>query len=129
MRLESGEPVFAPTPPPDIDLDLWLESVAVVADWRPQRLGLTHFGEVDQVEPHLAAIADDLRLQAERIRSGIDADAYVETMTETLIEGGARHRVADYGMTVPLRQNYEGLARWLERHGAQTRLGQPNRPA
>ena len=49
-------------------------------------------------------------------------------MTETLIEGGARDRVADYGTTVPLRRSYEGLARWLERHGAQTRSGSQTGP-
>ena len=72
-----GEPVFAPTPPPDIDIDQWLASVALVADWRPTRLGITHYGVVEDPEPHLAAIADDLRREAELIRSGIEADDYV----------------------------------------------------
>ena len=30
VRLDAGVPVFAPTPPPDIDIDQWLESVALV---------------------------------------------------------------------------------------------------
>ena len=40
----------APTPPPDIDLEAWERSLEAVAGWRPQRLCLTHFGPVDDVE-------------------------------------------------------------------------------
>ena len=122
VRLDPGEPVFAPTPPPDIDIDQWLESVALVADWRPTRLGITHYGVVEHPEPHLAAIADDLRREAELIRGGIDTDEYVKLMTDSLVRGGADERVADYGLTVPLRQNYAGLQRWLERHGTDSQL-------
>jgi glyoxylase-like metal-dependent hydrolase (beta-lactamase superfamily II) len=120
VRLDPGEPVFAPTPPPDIDIDQWLASVALVADWRPTRLGITHYGVVDDPEPHLAAIADELRREAELIRSGIEADDYVTVMTDALVSGGAVDRVSDYAMTVPLRQNYAGLQRWLDRHGADS---------
>jgi glyoxylase-like metal-dependent hydrolase (beta-lactamase superfamily II) len=120
VRLDPGEPVFAPSPPPDIDLDLWLQSVADVAAWRPTKLGITHFGVVEEPEPHLAAIADDLHREAALIRSGIGPDEYVARMTQTLIDGGARERVDDYEMTVPLHQNHAGLSRWLERHGADS---------
>jgi glyoxylase-like metal-dependent hydrolase (beta-lactamase superfamily II) len=122
VRLDPGEPVFAPTPPPDIDIDQWLASVGLVADWRPTRLGITHYGVVDDPEPHLAAIADDLRREAELIRSGIEADDYVAVMTDALVGSGAADRVSDYAMTVPLRQNYAGLQRWLERHGADSKV-------
>ena len=120
VRLDPGEPVFAPTPPPDIDIDRWLASVALVAGWRPTRLGITHYGVVEEPEPHLAAIADDLRREAELIRSGIETDDYVQVMTDMLVGGGAADRVSDYAMTVPLGQNYAGLHRWLERHGADS---------
>ncbi len=122
VRLEPGEPVFAPTPPPDIDIDQWLASVALVADWRPTRLGITHYGAVEDPEPHLAAIADDLRREAELIRSGIETDDYIQVMTDMLVGGGAADRVSDYAMTVPLGQNYAGLHRWLERHGADSQV-------
>jgi glyoxylase-like metal-dependent hydrolase (beta-lactamase superfamily II) len=122
VRLDPGEPVFAPTPPPDIDIDRWLDSVAQLAEWKPAKLGITHYGVVDEPERHLAAIADDLHREAERIRSGMGADEYVEQMTRLLIDGGARERIADYEMTVPLRQNHAGLGRWLDRHGAESRV-------
>jgi glyoxylase-like metal-dependent hydrolase (beta-lactamase superfamily II) len=122
VRLAPGEPVFAPTPPPDIDIDQWLASVALVAGWRPTRLGITHYGAVEDPDSHLAAIADDLRREAALIRSGLDTDDYVKLMTEMLVGGGARDRVADYTVTVPLGQNYAGLRRWLERHGPDSQV-------
>jgi glyoxylase-like metal-dependent hydrolase (beta-lactamase superfamily II) len=122
VRLDPGEPVFAPTPPPDIDIDQWLASVALLADWRPSHLGITHYGVVEDTEPHLAAIADDLRRDAERIRSGIDTDEYVELMTDLVVGGAPRDRVPDYELTVPLRQNYAGLHRWLERHSSDSHV-------
>jgi glyoxylase-like metal-dependent hydrolase (beta-lactamase superfamily II) len=122
VRLDPGEPVFAPTPPPDIDLDQWLASVAQLAEWKPTKLGITHYGVIDEPEPHLAAIAEDLRHEAERVRSGMDAEAYVALMTKLLVDGGAQDRVEDYELTVPLHQNYAGLQRWLDRHGADSQV-------
>jgi glyoxylase-like metal-dependent hydrolase (beta-lactamase superfamily II) len=40
---------LAPTPPPDIDLEKWNASIDMVEAWEPARLGLTHFGYVDDV--------------------------------------------------------------------------------
>ena len=37
----------APTPPPDIDVEAWLDSLHTIAAWNPQSLCLTHFGQVD----------------------------------------------------------------------------------
>jgi glyoxylase-like metal-dependent hydrolase (beta-lactamase superfamily II) len=122
VRLAPGEPVFAPSPPPDIDIDAWLQSIALLAEWQPTRLGITHFGVVDEPAAHLAEIADDLRHEAELIRDGIGEEEYVEHMTRLIVEGGAEARLGDYAVTVPLHQNYAGLRRWLDRHGTDARV-------
>jgi glyoxylase-like metal-dependent hydrolase (beta-lactamase superfamily II) len=44
---------LAPTPPPDIDLEKWRDSMDMVEAWRPARLGLTHFGYVEDVRGQL----------------------------------------------------------------------------
>jgi glyoxylase-like metal-dependent hydrolase (beta-lactamase superfamily II) len=44
---------LAPTPPPDIDIEKWHASIDLVEGWRPSRLGLTHFGYVDDVAGQL----------------------------------------------------------------------------
>jgi glyoxylase-like metal-dependent hydrolase (beta-lactamase superfamily II) len=52
---------LAPTPPPDIDLEKWNASIDMVLAWRPKRLGLTHFGYVE-----------DVRGQLEKTRAWLD---------------------------------------------------------
>ena len=60
VRIPPAAYVLAPTPPPDIDVEAWERSIDVVAGWRPATLALTHFGRVDDVGPHLAAMRERL---------------------------------------------------------------------
>src|SRR5262249_60987717 len=53
--------IVPPTPPPDIDIETWEESIGIVEDWRPQRLGLTHWGPDEDPARHLAAVRERLR--------------------------------------------------------------------
>ena len=39
--------VVPPTPPPDIDVETWLESIDLVEGWKPERLAVTHFGAIE----------------------------------------------------------------------------------
>ena len=42
-----------PCPPPDIHLENWKASIALIKGLRPDKLYLTHFGIVDNPEQHL----------------------------------------------------------------------------
>ena len=53
VRIPPYEHTIAPTPPPDIDVEAWLDSLHTIASWNPQSLGLTHFGPVTEVADHL----------------------------------------------------------------------------
>jgi glyoxylase-like metal-dependent hydrolase (beta-lactamase superfamily II) len=56
-----GNPFILPaTPPPDISLELWTASLETIAQLRPRRLFLTHFGYSDQPERHLNAYRERL---------------------------------------------------------------------
>ena len=44
VRIPPGEFTVAPTPPPEIDVEAWLDSLERIEALRPQRLRLTHFG-------------------------------------------------------------------------------------
>ena len=48
--------VVPPTPPPDIDIETWLESIETVEAWKPERLAITHFGAIDSPAEHLATV-------------------------------------------------------------------------
>ena len=71
VRVPPHEHTVAPTPPPDIDVELWLDSLSTVAGWTPERLCLTHFGPVTEVEDHLHRMRTALLDGAEVAR---DAD-------------------------------------------------------
>jgi glyoxylase-like metal-dependent hydrolase (beta-lactamase superfamily II) len=53
VRVPPHDFTLAPTPPPDIDLEKWHASLDLVEGWKPERLGLTHFGYVDDVDAQL----------------------------------------------------------------------------
>lgn len=79
VRIDPVDFVIAPTPPPDIDVEQWDASIEVVRAWRPQRLALTHFGGVDDVEPQLDAVREALHAQAEKAR-GASLEEFVDWM-------------------------------------------------
>jgi glyoxylase-like metal-dependent hydrolase (beta-lactamase superfamily II) len=57
-----GHPFILPaTPPPDITLELWFASLEAIAQLRPRRLFLTHFGYSDEPERHLNAYRERLQ--------------------------------------------------------------------
>ncbi len=67
------------TPPPDFNLEAWLDSLRTIAAWRPGRLALTHFGVSPDPERHLEDLRAGLVAWAEHARDsmavpGTDAD-------------------------------------------------------
>ena len=60
LRLAPGSFVLPPTPPPDIDLELWNDSLKTIEGWRPKTLFLTHFGPSDLPGAHLAELRANL---------------------------------------------------------------------
>jgi glyoxylase-like metal-dependent hydrolase (beta-lactamase superfamily II) len=68
VRVPPSDFTLTPTPPPDIDLEAWEESLDTIAAWRPAALHLTHFGRYDDVEEQLARVRQRLRSWGERAR-------------------------------------------------------------
>lgn len=52
IRINNG-PVVPPCPPPDIHIGHWMESIKRLESLSPERLFLTHYGEVKEVQSHL----------------------------------------------------------------------------
>lgn len=57
VRINKG-PVVPPCPPPDINIELWKQSIEKVRRLNPERLYLAHFGPIDEPFQHL----DDLEV-------------------------------------------------------------------
>ena len=68
VRIPPSDLIVPPTPPPDIDIETWLDSIAIVESWRPERLALTHFGAIDDPIEHLEKVRERLREEADLAR-------------------------------------------------------------
>jgi glyoxylase-like metal-dependent hydrolase (beta-lactamase superfamily II) len=106
VRIPPQEFTVAPTPPPDIDLEAWERSLKTVAEWIPQRLCLTHFGRVDDVDRQLERLRERLRTNAERARPGDRERFLAEVEAEIEAE-------ADAGVAERLRQAAPPKLLWL----------------
>jgi glyoxylase-like metal-dependent hydrolase (beta-lactamase superfamily II) len=118
VRIPPTNLVLPPTPPPDIDIELWEKSLGIVEVWEPTSLALTHFGAVEDVAEHLAAVRTRLRQEAEAARE-MDAEAY-EADLKGRIEADVEDPevLAELLQAVPLAYQYGGLDRyWSKRPG------------
>ena len=115
VRLPPFDHTIAPTPPPDIDVETWLDSLHTLASWNPQTLGLTHFGQVTNVTEHLHRMRGALVESAERARMK-DEETFIARMEQELLEATDPATVEAYEQAAPPNQLYMGLERyWRKR--------------
>jgi hypothetical protein len=118
VRAAPSSYVLAPTPPPDIDLELWRDSIDRVRAWRPKRLAITHFGCFDDVASHLDAIEDALERSGRLAREG-SCEQFVATLAAEIDADEAARGASAYSLGAPLEQCYAGLQRyWAKRAAA-----------
>jgi glyoxylase-like metal-dependent hydrolase (beta-lactamase superfamily II) len=115
VRVPPFDHTIAPTPPPDIDVEAWLDSLHTLASWNPQTLGLTHFGQVTEVTEHLHRMRCALVESAERARMK-DEETFIARMEQELLEATDAAAVEAYEQAAPPNQLYMGLERyWRKR--------------
>ncbi len=73
VRLPDHPHVRVPTPPPEFELEAWLDSVTRMRDLNFSRLYLTHFGPVDDAAQQWDTVASLLPQYAERVRASLEA--------------------------------------------------------
>jgi len=120
VRLQAGRVILPPTPPPDIDLDAWRDSVARISAWRPETLFITHFGPYAPVAAHLTEMADHLELtsglvKASLARPGTDEEREAWFIDEIRRELRRRMTEADaraYEVAGRFDLSWRGLARY-----------------
>jgi len=106
---------LAPTPPPDVDVEAWDRSLALIGGWEPQGLGLTHFGAVEDPPEQLERVREALHAQA-RLVGEHDLDGFIEAYTAHV-----RERAGDGADAIlqaaPLDHLWLGLDRWRTKSG------------
>jgi len=112
VRIPPADFVLPPTPPPDIDLELWEDSIDCILDWEPDSLGLTHFGEVADPERHLDLVRARLREQAE-LAQRLTAEQFEQRIREQVAEHDDPETAEAMLQAVPPEQQWAGLDRYL----------------
>jgi glyoxylase-like metal-dependent hydrolase (beta-lactamase superfamily II) len=116
VRVPSSDYVLVPTVPPELDVEAWERSIALVESWEPDSLAITHFGRVDDVGPHLAATRERLHeVVALAAKHGLEA------FSAGILERVAARAgdVADrYTQASPPELLYLGARRYLEKRAA-----------
>ena len=120
-RIPPSNLVMPPTPPPDIDIELWLDSIDTIESWAPERLALTHFGMIEgDVPGHLATVRERLREEADLAKQ-LSEDAYRADLERRVrdqlgAEGHGTETVEELLQAVPTAYQWPGLDRyWRKR--------------
>ncbi len=114
VRVPPGELVVAPTPPPEIDVEAWQESVAMLRELAPARICMTHFGANEDVDAQLGGISNWLEQAAKRSSAG-DAVAFGEWLESRIASEGDDVAVR-LRQAMPPKQLWLGLERyWRKR--------------
>jgi glyoxylase-like metal-dependent hydrolase (beta-lactamase superfamily II) len=115
VRIPPSHFTLAPTPPPDIDLEKWNESLSLLAEWKPSSLALTHFGEVKDVYAQLSTMRDVL-VRWSTLAAELDREEFVERIHSELARAGDPELAAVYEQAAPPDQLWQGLERyWRKR--------------
>jgi len=117
VRIPPADLVVPPTPPPDIDVELWLDSIGTVESWRPERLALTHFGAVEDPLPHLAQVRKRLREEAELARNLPEAE-YERRHRERVSASADPETAEELIQCVPPEYQWRGLNRYWQKRAS-----------
>jgi len=122
-----GEELFSmpPTPPPDIDIDKWKQSIQLIRDRRPSTLFITHFGPHDDTDAHLDALLEHLDAMTEMARRNLEQDgddsdrmnAFTDEMRVYIQRHVSPAAAALYDSAAPFGMCWLGLARYWKKRG------------
>ena len=125
----TGGVVVPPCPPPDINVEDWKDSLAMIKKRRYKKLYLTHFGEVSKVREHLVELQGRLVNWANWIRpyceQGVDTQAitkdFEQYVARQLQAGGIPEQDLErYEKANPAWMSVVGLMRYWKKKGVGT---------
>jgi len=124
IRLPGSPLVFAPTPPPEFDLEAWQHTLARLLGENFAAIYPTHFGRIDDANAHLKAFNTLLHESAEfvrqRLQAGVERDALVGQYTAWNRRRADALNIPDevfhhYEATNPLFMAVDGLVRYWKK--------------
>jgi glyoxylase-like metal-dependent hydrolase (beta-lactamase superfamily II) len=115
VRILPSDYTVIPTPPPDIVVEVWEESLEIIEDWEPERLGLTHFGAIESPAEQLALTRERLHEEA-RLARELSEDDFERRHIERVEAAMSAENAAEMLQCVPPEYQWRGLDRyWRKR--------------
>jgi glyoxylase-like metal-dependent hydrolase (beta-lactamase superfamily II) len=111
VRVTDHTMTVPPTPPPDIDIEAWHESIARITAWSPKRLAITHFGVSEDVDGQLRELATRLDDWATLARD-LSEESFIASVQGQILREGGPELAATYQQAAPAEQLYAGLQRY-----------------
>lgn len=127
VRLPHMQYVRPPTPPPDVDLEAWQQSVDRIRALEPHTLLLTHFGPFTDVDRHLEDNMRRLHKWAEFVHAqserGAERDAIIGELQLHGDDGLAAEQddastLERYELATPYFMTVDGLLRYWRKRAA-----------
>jgi glyoxylase-like metal-dependent hydrolase (beta-lactamase superfamily II) len=122
VRLDTHQTPRAPTPPPDINLEVWRQSVAALRERDAGTLHLAHFGSYPHEAAHWDGLLDKMELDAGRIHAGMEAEQDFETISEAYTKVLMQELLAEgedlparYDFACPPWMSVQGLMRYWQK--------------
>jgi glyoxylase-like metal-dependent hydrolase (beta-lactamase superfamily II) len=123
VRLNPDGYVLPPTPPPDIDVGEWHDSLDKIGRWHPETLFITHFGPHAPSAGHLVEFAEHLDWTSALVRrllarEGSDADRemwFIEEIRRELRRRTSDADVRSYEVAGRFDLSWRGLARYWKK--------------
>jgi len=129
IRVQGDSFLLPATPPPDIDLELWLSSLDLIDSWKSERLFLTHFGFIEKPAEHIQLykqrLVDWVALTRKLLESGMETteaerrfvDSIASEIKTALPAAAADHYIFNGG----LRLSWLGLMRYVRKKYLQAK--------
>ena len=114
VRIPPSRKTIAPTPPPDIDVEAWHNSLDAIAAWNPTALALTHFGVVEDAQEQIAAVRVALDEQAEMART-LSEEEFLAEMGVRQGRGEDPETAAFFEQAAAKAQLWAGLTRYWQK--------------
>lgn len=122
VRIANSSLTVPPSPPPDIDVEKWHESIERIAAWKPERLVQTHFGVSEDVDAQLAELSARLDNWA-ALAGEQDIDSFMAAIRAEIAEHAEPELLETYEQAAPADQLYAGLERYWRKRADAARAG------
>ena len=126
VRLPGVDYVRPPTPPPDLDLEAWSDSLSLIRSLRPDVLYIGHFGAVRDIPQHFARLREKLSAWGEFVldamRKGKEEAEIIALLieqTQPELQRIARdpHAIQRYEIATNYAMTVQGYMRyWRKKH-------------